>query len=664
MWSSAFTNQTLTEVSLVESLQSKYSKKNNLKKLPLYQSVVFSMSDLTKYSARLKELGKGKYIGQGPSKANLDERDMMRQVEKVKNVPLSDEDFRDIFHKLGLPYEPNEDDCPLETSQPTDTVQFDSPISREKSQRHQVLANFTPSPIAKHTFKKPPLPKSSEKIKKVKKPGRPPKSKTKTYVSRFSRELDLDLGDEDEYDPTVEMGEDFVSAANTLPNEILFTANDVDMRHDDSETQTAHMKEKPSPRQRKSRLNLSSIFSEDESVQVTELMEENHIPASETVEGEIEFNMDRVIHDKESQANEDDDPSNSEWAKNDSEEDWLDSIDWNETIISQGTMNELMNEDIFDEGNASVRKEVNCAPRKKTRAKDSVHYKKQKTKAFQEQDSYEMVQLSEDSFQVKNKDEKKKDNRKGLNVGQRVKIVTFNFQGKEVSCTCEAWKTEKLYKTKADEVCKHVPLVVLKCDKKQAELYHGNRTLTDKDVHKLTHILKTFDAQRKIETDDTPDTEPTKKPARKKGEDGDKYLTKKTLLKIDNVGPYSTKEAALASAPPNCWYGEFYSVGGNPGCRTCGKKINVKGSDDHEKIVIRTDVAYVFLPPIPNSKYILKVETIRFCLNNFCHKNLPRKAYRTVNPLTEISLEFLPNEFHHKFQDAFSSTPIAIVNDS
>ena len=202
------------------------------------------------------------------------------------------------------------------------------------------------------------------------------------------------MGDEDEYDPTVEMGEDFVSAANTLPDEILFTANDVDMRHDDSEKQIAHMKEKPSPRQRKSRLTLSSIFSEDESVQVTELMEENHIPASETVEGEIEFNMDRVIHDKESQANEDDDPSNSEWAKNDSEEDWLDSIDWNETIISQGTMNELMNEDIFDEGNASVRKEVNCAPRKKTRAKDSVHYKKQKTKAFQEKDSYEMVQLS------------------------------------------------------------------------------------------------------------------------------------------------------------------------------------------------------------------------------------------------------------------------------
>ena len=205
----------------------------------------------------------------------------------------------------------------------------------------------------------------------------------------------------------------------------------------------------------------------------------------------------------------------------------MDSIDWNETIFSQGTMNEIMNEEIFEEGNASVRKEVNCAPRKKARAKDSLHYKKQKTKAFNQQYLYEIDQLSQDSFQLKNKDKNKKDN-----GGHNVKIVTFHFEEKEVRCTCEAWTTEKLYKTKADEVCKDVPLVVFKCDKKYAELYHGNRTLTEKDVHKLTNILKTFDAQRKIVNEDTPVDKPMKKTTSKKGEDGDKYLTKKTLLKI------------------------------------------------------------------------------------------------------------------------------------
>ena len=657
MWSSAFTNQTLTEVSLVESLQSKYSKKNNLKKLPLYQSVVFGMSDLTKYSARLLELGKGKYIGQGPSKANLDERDMMKQLEKVKSVPLTDEDFKDIFKKLGLPYDPNEDECTVE-SESVDTDVFVSPITREKSERHRVLANFTPSPIAKHTFKKPPLPKSSEKEKKAKKPGRPPKSKTKTYVSRFSRELDLDFCDGDEYDPTVVMDDDFVAASNTLPDEIIFNMNEVDKVSGNLHKQRSQMPSKSSSRKRKSKFDLSSIFSEEESVLGTQLMDENHVPASETFDGEIVFNLDHDKNPKESQMNEDVNLLNSEWEKNDSEEEWLGSIDWNETIFSQGTMNELMDDEIFDESNVSVSTAVHCAPRKKTRARDSIHYKKQKCKAFQEQDFYEIQKLSEDCFQVKDKNEKKNGN-KGLALNN-VKIVTFNFYEKEVNCTCKAWKTEKLYKTKADEVCKHVPLVVLKCDKKQSDLYHGNRSLAEKDIHKLTLILKTFDAERRIENEDAPN-ETTQKAARRRGEEGDKYLTKKTLLKLENVGPFSTKEVALASAPPNSWYGELYSVGGNPGCRTCSKKINVKGAPEHEKVVIRTDVAYSFLPPIPNSQYILKVETIRFCLNNFCHKNLPRKAYRSVHPMAEISLKFLPNEFHLKFQEAFQNASVAIV---
>ena len=92
---------------------------------------------------------------------------------------------------MGLPY-----NCRIveATSEEHLPEAFVSPISREKSVRHQVLENFTPSPIAKHTFKRPPAPKSTDEVKKAKKPGRPPKSKSKTYVSRFSRELDYDFG--------------------------------------------------------------------------------------------------------------------------------------------------------------------------------------------------------------------------------------------------------------------------------------------------------------------------------------------------------------------------------------------------------------------------------------------------------------------------------------
>ena len=654
MWSSAFTNQTLTEVSLVESLQSKYSKKNNLKKLPLYQSVVFAMSDITKYSARLSALGKGKYIGQGPSKTTLDERDMIKQLEKVKNVPLTDGDFKDIFTKLGLPYTSRTVETTSEDHLPESLV---SPIAREKSVRHQVLENFTPSPIAKHTFKRPPAPKSSDAVTKAKKPGRPPKSKSKTYVSRFSRGLDFDVGEESEEDLTVEMLSDFVAASSSVPDEILFNDGTSEQNKSDK------VPRRSSKRPKKSKLSLSSIFGEEESVSETQLMDDNHVAAGETFEGEIVFNVDGKIGDKpqnslseELEENDTEDVMRSIDENIDSEEDWLEGIDWNETIFSQGTLDQL-DKDMNEQSPSSVSTRLQNTVRKKSRARDSVHYKKQKSKAFLEQDNYEITKISEDSFQIKNKNATVAGNGL-LAFGNNVKIVTFNFYEKEVHCTCEAWKTEKVYKLKADEVCKHVPLIILKCD--QAELYYGNRSLTDKDIDRLSTILQTFNPMRRIE-DQNHINEPPKKDPKKAKRDGDKFLTKKMLLNLDNDGPFSSRESAIASSPQNSWYGELYAVGGNPGCRSCSKKINVKGTQEKDKVVIRTDVAYSFLPPFPNSQHILKVETIRFCLNNFCHKNIQRKAYCNFKEMETISLKFLPNEFHQLFEEVFLNTPITIT---
>ena len=82
---------------------------------------------------------------------------------------------------------------------------------------------FSNSNLKSH-IQAPALPNYSEKAKKAKKPVRPPKYKSKTYVSRFSRELDLDLkllGEED-FDPTVLMDENFVSAGISMPDEIVF----------------------------------------------------------------------------------------------------------------------------------------------------------------------------------------------------------------------------------------------------------------------------------------------------------------------------------------------------------------------------------------------------------------------------------------------------------
>ena len=666
MWSSAFTNQTLTEVSLVESLQSKYSKKNNLKNLPLYQSVVFAMSDLTKYSARLNQLGKGKYMGQGPSITNLEERDMIKELEKVKKLPLSTADFENIFKQLGLPYEARieeEDEFPADLP----SEMFASPIAREKSERHRVLASFTPSPIAKHTFKKPTAPKSSQVKQTVRKPGRPPKSKTKTYVSRFSQELDF--SDEDSDDPTLVMDDDFVPATTSICDEILFNTG--------KEVNAENPPQRTSSRPQKSKIKLSSLFVVDESDVETQLMDDNHVAAAETFEGEIEFNknsghIDDNLHGvsgtseqagKEAQMDVDNDLLlNMELGINSSEEDWCDSIDWDESVLSQNTMDQLMNE--FEPSSTAIDAASHCDARKRVRVKDSVHYKKQKSKAFQQQDQYDYQKISDNSFQIKDKGEINKKGNKLLAFGNKVKIVNFNFDEKEVCCSCEAWKTEKLYKSKGDEVCKHVPLVILKCDKKLADQYFGNRSLAVSDITNLQQILETFDGGRMIENPEN-SLEPVLskkkgKSVKKRRDDDGKYLSKKFMLVIVNSGPFASKETALAAAPKNSWYGELYSVGGNPACRSCGKKINVKGQSESDRVVIRTDVAFSFLPQTPNAEYILKVDTIRVCLNNFCHRNLPRKAYRTVNKMEEIILKFLPYEYHQKYEEAFRNTSITL----
>jgi hypothetical protein len=226
MWSSAFANQSLSEVSLVEALQSKYSKKNNLKNLALYQSVVYSMADYVKYSKRLAELGKGKYIGQGPSSSILESREMYKEMERVKTIPLTGEDFEVIFKNLGLPYnksvEENEKDREkhLEHNDGEDDC-YDSPIAKEKSARHNVTANFSPSPIAKHTFKKRAPPKARKALgidKVTKKPGRPAKSKSKSFVSRFSNPF-TDSSSEDE---DTQLLENYIAMEDTQLDEILF----------------------------------------------------------------------------------------------------------------------------------------------------------------------------------------------------------------------------------------------------------------------------------------------------------------------------------------------------------------------------------------------------------------------------------------------------------
>ena len=146
----------------------------------------------------------------------------------------------------------------------------------------------------------------------------------------------------------------------------------------------------------------------------------------------------------------------------------------------------------------------------------------------------------------------------------------------------------------------------------------------DYDVHNLKGILATFDEDQEIEN-----------PAE------------------DNEQPRQ-KKRKTGNAPDDKWFGEFYKVGGNPSCRTCGKKIT-----NENRLVIRTDVATTFQKPNSKSReFLLRSETVRFCVNTFCHKNLPVKNYRHIMKLASLNLGYLPAKYHEEFTNVLKNTVI------
>ena len=110
-------------------------------------------------------------------------------------------------------------------------------------------------------------------------------------------------------------------------------------------------------------------------------------------------------------------------------------------------------------------------------------------KAYEQQNSYRVKQLTDCTFEIKDKNV-------SLKKGKR--IPAFGNITKIVPCTCPAWIGLQLG-THSDDVCKHIPIVTMKCDKMLTHLYYGNRNIVDYDVHNLKGILATFDEDQEIE---------------------------------------------------------------------------------------------------------------------------------------------------------------------
>ena len=202
--------------------------------------------------------------------------------------------------------------------------------------------------------------------------------------------------------------------------------------------------------------------------------------------------------------------------------------------------------------------------RKRQRLFDTIHFQTRKKRAFEEQSNYTIRKTNGYSFTLTKK-----------NTGQ-IRQVEFNSY--EILCSCEDFARNR-YHLEKNEVCKHVALIVLKCNSTLCELYFGNSLLTTKDWGNLKSLLETYEPNRKIQNPNSltvPDIPRQKKRlpvAGKEDLNGGKVLGKKSTLCFNNPGPFLTKEESLNAAPLNKWYAEKYSVGGHPSCRTCTSPI-------------------------------------------------------------------------------------------
>ena len=546
-WSQAFTNPTLAETNQVEAIQAKYSKKNGMKNLSLLHSVIGAVGDSLKYTNRLYELAKGKYRGRGPSQGVLESRELVKQMERVKNIALSTSDLHEIFDSLGLPFNAEHVIGDIsdvdERSLPKNYVS--SPLIRESSERGKVLNSFTPSPISKSTFHKKSLPKKLDFKGKARKPGRPPGSKSKKFVSRWSSN---DFVDDDE-DPDMSDESDDVA-------EKLFA-------------ETA-----------------GEIFDSDDEFgcELTEVLSETEKRPDKSMPNEVLFNLD------------------------------LDDVD--RQIQIEGGIKTFQNGDT--EGSSRLRQ----------RLFDTIHFNSRKQRAYNEQKNYTVQQIDLSSYNVIKKDESH------YQRSNKIRKVEFNIR--EVLCSCEDY-TKIRYQKNSNEVCKHIALIILKCDPGISDLYYGTHKLTNKDAKNLQSILETFSSSRKIEN---PSVEKPKERKNKKTNKAEK-LSKFSTLQFPQKGLFETKEQALGDAPENPWYAEKYSVGGHPKCRTCSKPIQQLQN------CLRTDVAYcIVLPTNTNGWWSLKSDIIRFCLNDVCHRNLPRSKLKNkkFDKMKKLSLKHIDPE--------------------
>jgi hypothetical protein len=156
-------------VNLAEAGQSKYKKTNGLKRLKLYQSCVYEIGDFLLYSSRLTAMVNQNYIGRGPSREILNERESKEQMDKIKDQFMTQGDLNELYNYLGIKVQNKKKKKSL-------AVVKDKPfLVNNLEDLDEALENFKQDPSSPYTYKA----KTLKNPLVAKQPGRPVGSKKK-----------------------------------------------------------------------------------------------------------------------------------------------------------------------------------------------------------------------------------------------------------------------------------------------------------------------------------------------------------------------------------------------------------------------------------------------------------------------------------------------------
>ena len=625
-WSDAFVNLNLTEVNLQEGLNSKFSKKTNSKTLVLSQAVAWEIAESVKYQERLKAMARGGFIGQGPSKEILDEREAIRQMERVKNINFTEADLPDILKRLGLP-------VPL-PSQAIDCeeTEFDPIINAEKT-RNESLLQYVSDPTSSHTYKSKKSPKKMTVLEKgYKKPGRPIGAKSKPRNSRFQT---LD-SDDPQPSTSKHVNTKFASPLQkqNIKRIIPDSSNRVNKRIPDRDSDTS-LPTSPIKKRNKNRIISDSSEEEDST-----------IPCSFTP---MEIDSDNELPELPSRPRRNKTKTPSENATF--------NLGSPEIEISS-------DEDIEISSDEDTQ---NTQPTYRTRQIKSQHYKLMRERASKEQGNYTVEKMSHTSYRLT----KITGAHHPINKVTEDGTYLVNFEQNEVTCTCPHYRNILAGKVATArnlrEICKHITLIVLKSDPQWHDFYNGQRIYNNAEFDDLFGLLASVDISRIIPTQDG--KLPVKKKKHKKSnvvQESYPDPVELPVLLSHEKGPFKNQYSSLQSAPKPIWFAEIYnrkSKGGNyPTCQSehCNAKFRIGD------LSIRTDVCESY-PRYDQGKkvnlYFIKAVKYRFCVNPICINQLSQKKRRESNfkDMVKLLLRHVPRDYQNIVVEAFENEEIDIV---